>query len=114
MNAEINGVHYDVQDHVREYAEKKIRRLDFARDLVVDLPITLTKGKKAGFELEAMIHFRWGKSRHVGLRAYDVLKGIDELIDKTERVISREKEKIQHHKGGERVPTGQIVSEVGE
>lgn len=109
MTVEIKGVHYEVDDRTREYIDKKIVRLDFARDLIVELPITITKGKKEGYDLDTTVHFRWGKSTHVGVQSYDVHKGVDALFDKLEEKVTREKAKIQHHKGDATVRTAEAA-----
>lgn len=111
MTTEVRGVHYEVDDTIREYIDRKVARLDFARDLVVELPITITKGTKDGFDLETTVHFRWGKSTHVGVKSFDVHKGVDALFDKLEEKIAREKAKLQHHKGEATVRSGEGAAE---
>jgi putative sigma-54 modulation protein len=105
MTIEVRGVHCEIDDRIREYIDRKVTRLDFARDLIVELPITITKGKKEGYDLDTTVHFRWGKSTHVGVKSYDVHKGVDALFDKLEEKVTREKAKIQHHKGDATVRT---------
>lgn len=107
MTTAVRGVHFELDVATRELIDKKVGRLDFARDLIVELPITITKGKKDGYELETTVHFRWGKSTHVGVQSYDLHKGVDALFDKLEGKITREKAKIQHHKGDATVRTGE-------
>lgn len=111
MTIEVRGVHFEIDQHIREYIDKKVERLDFARDLVVELPITITKGTKEGYDLETTVHFRWGKSTRVGVQSFDLHKGVDALFDKLEAKITREKAKIQHHKGDATVRTGEVVDE---
>jgi putative sigma-54 modulation protein len=111
MTTEVRGVHYEIDDTTREYIDRKIGRLDFARDLIVELPITITKGTKDGFDLETTVHFRWGKSTHVGVKSFDVHKGVDALFDKLEEKITREKAKLQHHKGEATVRNGESPAE---
>jgi putative sigma-54 modulation protein len=111
MTTEVRGVHYEIDDTTREYLDRKMARLDFARDLIVEMPITITKGTKDGFELETTVHFRWGKSTHVGVKNFDVHKGVDALFDKLEEKITREKAKLQHHKGEASVRSGEAAEE---
>lgn len=111
MTIEVRGVHFEIDQQIREYIDKKVTRLDFARELVVELPITITKGLKEGYDLETTVHFRWGKSTRVGVQSYDVHKGVDALFDKLEAKITREKAKIQHHKGDATVRTSEVVDD---
>ena len=108
MNTDVRGVHCDIDNSTREYLESKMHRLDFARELILDLPITITKGKENRFEIEVMIHFKWGNTTHVGVKCFDLFKGIDEIFDKMEIKINREKSKIQYHKGQISFRTGGI------
>jgi putative sigma-54 modulation protein len=111
MTLSVRGVHFEIDDRIREYVDKKAVRLEFARDLIVELPITITKGTKEGFDLETTVHYRWGKSTRVGVRNFDVHKGVDALFDKLEEHVTREKAKIQHHKGDATVRTGEGAGE---
>jgi putative sigma-54 modulation protein len=98
MNVEIKGIHLEVNKRTRDYIDDKMPRLDFAKDLIVDFLLALTKEKRR-FGVEATINFRWGASTHIGVKAYDLFKGIDELFDKLESKIEKEKSKLkEHHK----------------
>jgi len=98
MYTEIKGVHMDVTEKVKEYLEKKLQKIEFARDMIIDLPFTFTKEKNA-FSIESTVHFRWGSSAHLSVNSFDVYEGIDTLTDKLENKVIREKEKIQQHSG---------------
>jgi putative sigma-54 modulation protein len=96
MNVEIKGIHLEVNQKTQEYIQAKLIRLDFAKDLIVDFLLSLTK-EKGRFAVETTINFRWGASIHVGFTAYDLLQGIDGLFDKLEPKIEKEKSKIKDH-----------------
>ena len=96
MNVEIRGVHYEVSDNTKEHVEKKLKRLGFAEDLIVDLIFTISHDKN-GYIIEASINFKWGKSAHIKVDAFDLFKGIDNLFNKLDNKIVKEKEKIQEH-----------------
>lgn len=106
MNVEFKGVHLEISDSDREYLEKKLGRIGFARDAIIDLLFTVVQ-EKSLYKLDATINFRWGHSIHVGADSFDLLQGIDKLIDKMELKINKEKEKIKEHKGRESVRTGE-------
>jgi putative sigma-54 modulation protein len=97
MNFELKGVHFEVDAKTREYLDDKMPRLDFAKDLIVDFLLTLTREKRR-FSVDATINFRWGASTHIGVRAFDLFKGIDDLFDKLEAKIERVKSKVQKHR----------------
>ncbi len=96
MNLEIKGVHYDVSDTTREFLEKKLHRIDFAKDYIVDLLFTITR-EKPGYKAEANINFRWSTSSHVGAEGHELYEAIELMFDKLESKIRKEKEKVVHH-----------------
>jgi putative sigma-54 modulation protein len=106
MNTEIKGVHVEITDAMREYIDKKMHRLDFAREHLVDLLFSCTQ-EKSQYKVEVNINFRWGNATHVGVAAFDIFEGIDKLFDKMELKIIKEKKKIQDHKGQESVRGGE-------
>lgn len=96
MKVDVKCVHFDMTQNVKDYLDKKIKRLGYAEDLIVDLMFTFTRDTKE-YKLESNIHFRWGRSSHVGVDSFNITKGIDILLDKLDNKINKEKEKIQEH-----------------
>jgi len=98
MNTEIKGVHVEITEKIRDYVGKKLQRLEFAKDYLIDLLFHFSQ-EKSLYKLEANINFRWGHSIHVGEEGFDIFEGIDKLFDKMELKISKEKKRVQDHKG---------------
>lgn len=97
MNIDIKSVHFDITDETKEYVEKKTHnKVDFADDLLVDVLFTLTKEKNA-YKIEVKINFRWNYSHHITVTRFDMIEGIDVLMDKLEKKVRREKDKIKAH-----------------
>jgi putative sigma-54 modulation protein len=96
MHTEIKGVHIDVTDNMKDHIDKKLHKLDYAKEFIIDLLFTITKEKK-DFRIEVNINFRWGAQAHISTDSFDVYEGIDILFSKMEHKISKEKEKIQEH-----------------
>jgi putative sigma-54 modulation protein len=96
MNVDIRGVHYDISENTRDHVEKKLKRLEYAEDLIVDLLMTITHDKN-GYVIEVNLNFKWGKSAHIEVETFDLFKGIDNLFNKLDNKIAKEKEKIQDH-----------------
>jgi putative sigma-54 modulation protein len=113
MKVDIKGVHLEIPDSVRDYIGKKMGRIDFVRDSIVDLLFTITQERSA-YKLEVNINFRWSHSIHVGADSFDINEGIDKLFDKMELKIIKEKKKVQEHKGQESVRTGETPTEETE
>lgn len=97
MTVNVKGVHYYVSDNTNEYIDKRLEKLEFAKDLIVDLSIVITKESKGFFTVEANIHFRWNQTSHMKVEERELFKAIDELVDKLQIKVSKEKEKIKQH-----------------
>ncbi|MBN1648920.1 MAG: ribosome-associated translation inhibitor RaiA [Spirochaetales bacterium] len=95
MLIDIKGVHYEVSENVKEKMESKLKRLEHAEDMIVNLDFTITREKQ--YKLEAKIHFRWGQMHHIKVETFDIWKGVDLLIDKLELKVDKEKERVQDH-----------------
>jgi len=97
MNIDVRSVHFDLSDQSKQYLNMKIGRIDYAKDMIVDLLFVFTKD--AGqFRLEVTANFRWGKQAHIVEISPDLNPGIDVLIDKLDQKVVKEKEKIQEKK----------------
>ena len=96
MKVDVKGVHLDVSQRIHDYLNKKMKRLSYAEEHIVDLLLTLTQDTKA-YKVEANINFRWGTTAHIGVESFNIIKGIDQLFDKLDVKINKEKEKIQEH-----------------
>lgn len=99
METTIKSVHFDVDDLSKELILTRLEKLDFAADKIVSIDFTLTREKEHNFEIEAKIHFRWGKDAVIKTGAYELGQGINELADKLDQKVRREVEKLQDHKG---------------
>ena len=104
MTIEIKGIHLEVTERIRQYIDLKLPRLDFAKDLIVDFMLNLTREKNL-FKVDATINFRWGSTMHMGVENFNLNTGIDDLFDRLEAKVEKEKSKIQeHHKKKEPAP----------
>jgi putative sigma-54 modulation protein len=72
MNLEIRGIHYNVTDTTKEFFEKKLHRIEFAADNLVDLLIAVHKEPHQSYRIEAKVHFKWGVTKIVHADAYEL------------------------------------------
>ena len=96
MNVEIKGIHLEITERIRNYLDAKMPRLDFIKDLIVDLLLNLTR-EKSLYKVEATVNLRWGASKHLGVENFDLNQGIDELFDKLDFVLEKEKSRVKEH-----------------
>jgi len=98
MKLEVKGIHLEVTERIQEYIDLKMPRLDFAKELIVDFLLTLTREKNL-FKVDATINFRWGSTIHMGVENFNLNTGIDDLFDRLEAKVEKEKSKLkEHHK----------------
>ena len=95
MNVEIKAMHFDLPEDYREIIEKKIEKIEFAQDMIINFVCTVSKGKD--YTLEADIHFRWGTVHHIKTADFELRSGIDKFFEKVEAKVLKEKEKIKEH-----------------
>ena len=93
MNTEIKAIHFSLHDDAKAYINKKLERLRNAENMIVDLLITMKKEKD--FVAEATVNLRWGVRIHVAESDFELTKSIDQMIDKLEAKITKEKEKVK-------------------
>ena len=96
MNLEIKGIHYEVTERTIEHIEKKVKKLEFAGDMIVDLLFKMERDK-SGYVITVDINFRWGLSHHIKVTDHDLYDGLDKIIEKLKNKVAKEKEKIQSH-----------------
>ena len=93
MNTSINAVGFDLSEDQQALIEKKLDRVKYADDLIVDLAFKVKEDKK--FIFDTTINFRWGASCHVSADDYDFAAGLNKLMDVMDQKIKKEKDKIQ-------------------
>jgi len=96
MNVEIKSIHFELDDEQKDYIEKKIHKVEYAKDLIIDLLVNVTKEKNL-YKIDININFKWNYSAHIEVSEYDIVKGVDNIVDKLQRMIKKEKEKIKSH-----------------
>lgn len=96
MTIDVRSVHFDLGEKNRAYLDKKLERVAYAKDLIVDLLFCFTKEKQ--FKCECTVNFRWGATAHVQETNFDLVAGMDMMMDTLEQKISKEKSKVQDKK----------------
>lgn len=96
MTIDVRSVHFDLGEKNRAYLDKKLERVAYAKDLIVDLLFCFTKEKQ--FKCECTVNFRWGATAHVQETNFDLVTGMDMMMDTLEQKISKEKSKVQDKK----------------
>ncbi len=96
MTIDVRSVHFDLGEASKAYLDKKLERIAYAKDLIVDLLFCFTKEKQ--FKCECTVNFRWGSTAHVQETDFDLHAGMDKMMDILEQKITKEKTKVQDKK----------------
>jgi putative sigma-54 modulation protein len=97
MNMTVTGRHIGVSDRLREYAEKKMQKLEKHFDQLVDARVTMYV-EKLDHGVEVLINGD-GVQFHGKEKASTLYAAIDLLVEKVEKQIVKYKEKHSQHKG---------------
>ena len=93
MNKTINAVGFELEQKQSDMIEKKLKRLDYAEDLIIDLIMRVKHDKQYSFD--TTVNFRWGAQAHVSGEDYDFAAALNKLMDVLDNKINKEKEKVQ-------------------
>lgn len=95
MTKSISAQGFTLNKDQTELINKKLEKLDYADNLIVDVILRVKEDKK--FYFDATVNFRWGANGHVTSDDYDFAAGMNKLIDVLNAKVKKEKEKVQEH-----------------
>lgn len=93
MNISTSAVGFVLDEDQLALVNKKLERIKYADDLVVDLIVKIKEDKKYFFE--TTVNFRWGAVVHVSADDYDFSACLNKMMDVLDLKIKKEKDKIQ-------------------
>lgn len=93
MNKTVNAVGFELEQKQSDMIEKKLKRLDYAEDLIIDLILRVKHDKQYSFD--TTVNFRWGAQAHVSGEDYDFAAALNKMMDVLDNKINKEKEKVQ-------------------
>jgi putative sigma-54 modulation protein len=96
MKKSVSAVGFDFEDKQTEMIEKKLGRISYADDLIVDLILRVKRDKKYFFD--TTVNFRWGAVAHVTADDFDFAAGLNKMMDVLDVKIKKEKDKVQEKK----------------
>ncbi|MCR5605578.1 MAG: HPF/RaiA family ribosome-associated protein [Treponema sp.] len=96
MNKSVTAVGFSFQQDQTDLINKKLDRIKYAEDLIVDLILRVREDKK--FYFDATINFKWGANGHVTSDDFDFAAGLNKLMDVLDTKVKKEKDKIQEKK----------------
>lgn len=93
MNISTSAVGFILDEDQTALINKKLERIKYAEDLVVDLIVKVKADKRYFFE--STVNFRWGAVAHVSADDYDFAACLNKMMDVLDQKVKKEKDKIQ-------------------
>lgn len=95
MNLNIRTIKCSASEETKNFIDKKLQKLDFAKDYLLDLDLVIKRETVGqGFHIESQMHFKWGTIKQVSCDCYELYEGIETIVDKIESVTRKEKSKV--------------------
>ncbi len=96
MQIEISGQHVELTDAIKDYANKKLTKLNTHLHSITAIHVMLKIEKHLQIA-EAQVSFP-GNHIHAEADSTDMYKAIDQLVDKLVKQLTKHKEKITDHR----------------
>lgn len=93
MNITTSAVGFVFTEDQQTLINKKLERIKYAEELIVDLSLKVKEDKKYTFE--TTVNFRWGTNAHVSAEDYDFSTCLNKMMDTLDQKVKKEKDKIQ-------------------
>ena len=93
MNKNVSAVGFDFEEKQTEMIDKKLERIRYAEDLIIDL-IVKVKHEKA-YKFDINVNFRWGEQAHVAADDFDFGAALNKVMDVLDTKIKKAKDKVQ-------------------
>ena len=93
MTKNYSAVGFTLETKQSDMIENKLKRVDYADDLIVDL-IMKVKHDKA-YSFDTTVNFKWGVQAHVSSDDFDFGAALNKTMDLLDNKIKKEKDKVQ-------------------
>ncbi|MGP1587529.1 MAG: HPF/RaiA family ribosome-associated protein [Treponemataceae bacterium] len=94
MTTSITAVNLTLRPDQQSFIDKKLERIKYADDLIIDLNLKVKHEDKKIF-VDSTVNFRWGISAHCSANDFEFEAAVNKLMDTLDQKIKKEKDKIQ-------------------
>lgn len=92
MNIQMTGQNTEITAAIRDYAEKKLKKINLMADKINQIHLTFHV-EKLNHIAEATLFVK-GSQIHATASSEDMYESVDKLVDKISRQLSKHKEKL--------------------
>ena len=96
MTKSISAQGFTLEKDQSELINQKLKRIDYADNLIVDLILSVKEDKKYYFD--TTVNFRWGANAHVTSDDYDFAAALNKMMDVLDQKVKKEKDRVQEKK----------------
>lgn len=93
MTPSINAVGFTLEKKQSDMIDKKLERISYADDLIVDLLLKIKHDKTYIFD--TTVNFKWGAQAHVSGEDFEFAAALNKMMDVLDNKIKKEKDKVQ-------------------
>ena len=96
MTKSISAQGFTLDSDQTALINKKLERISYAENLIVDLIMHVKEDKK--FYFDTTVNFRWGGNAHVTGDDFDFAAALNKMMDVLDTKIKKEKDKVLEKK----------------
>ncbi len=96
MTQSISAQGFTLSKDQTELISKKLERIKYAENIIVDLILRVKEDKK--FYFDTTVNFKWGGNAHVSGDDFDFASALNKMMDVLDTKIKKEKDKNQEKK----------------
>ena len=96
MKTQISAQGFTLDKDQQELINKKLERISYAENLIVDLIIHVKEDKK--FYFDTTVNYRWGGNAHVTGDDFYFAAALNQMMDVLDQKVKKDKDKVQEKK----------------
>lgn len=96
MNKSVTAVGFELEEKQSDMIQRKLERVKYADDLIVDLIVRVKHDKAYNFD--TTVNFKWGAVAHVSVDDFDFGAALNKMMDVLDTKVKKEKDKVQEKK----------------
>ena len=98
MQITVKGKNFDVTEALKSHATQKVNKLSRYSDAVITAEVTLTTERN--WHVAEVTLFGKGFDMHVEEKSKDMYNSIDRVVERLERQLKKQREKVSSHRSG--------------
>ena len=98
MQITVKGKNFDVTEALKSHATQKVGKMSRYSDAVITAEVTLTTERN--WHVAEVTLFGRGFDMHIEEKSKDMYNSIDRVVERLERQLKKQREKVANHRSG--------------